>query len=109
MKAACDRAPDNASYGIGLGAAQYRLGRFQKERYPEARATLTKCDPNHPATLAFLAMAQHRIGEGEQARSSLARLREILKEPEWANNPEAEALGREAARLIESKRAQPRP
>jgi WD40 repeat protein/tRNA A-37 threonylcarbamoyl transferase component Bud32 len=109
MKAANDRAPDNASYRIGLGAAQYRLGKFQKERYPEAQATLTQSDQNHPATLAFLAMTQHQVGEKGQARATLARLQEIMKKPEWATNSEAEAFRREAVELIESKPAPPKP
>jgi hypothetical protein len=109
MKAANGLAPDNASYRIALGVARYRLGKFQKERYPEAQATLTQCEPSHPTTLAFLAMTQQLLGEKEQARATLARLREIIKKPEWASNAEAEAFRREAAELIEGKPAQPKP
>jgi hypothetical protein len=109
MNAACARAPHNEQYRVGLGVAQYRLGRSQKERYAEARATLTKCDPNHPAALAFLAMAQHQLGEGGPARAGLARLREVLKRPEWAADAEAGAFLREAAELIEGKPAPPGP
>jgi hypothetical protein len=109
MNAACDRAPDNASYRVGLGMAQYRLGKYHKERCPEARETLAKCDQNHPATLAFLGMAQRQLGEKEQARTTLARLRGIMKKPEWATNLEAAAFLREAAELIEGEPAQLKP
>jgi hypothetical protein len=54
-------------------------------------------------------MTQQQLGEKEQSRVTLARLREILKKPDWATNPEAEAFRREAAELIEGKPAQPRP
>jgi tetratricopeptide (TPR) repeat protein len=106
MNAACERAPDNASYHSALGVAQYRLGRFQKERYPEARATLSRCDPSHPLTLAFLAMTQHQLGEKDQARTTLARLRDVLKVPREAANDDAEAWLREAVELIEDRPAQ---
>jgi WD40 repeat protein/serine/threonine protein kinase len=100
MSAACERAPDHAPYRLGLAVARYRLGRFQKQRYPEALATLTRCDPKHPTTLAFLAMTQHQLGQNEQARMTLARLRLVMKEPQWAANAEAEAFLREAEALL---------
>jgi WD40 repeat protein len=106
---ACAGAPDDAQYRIALGVARYRLGKFHKEHYAEARAALTRCDPNHPATLAFLAMTQYQLGEKEQTPTTLARLREIMKKPEWAAKAEIEAFAREAAGLIEGKAALPRP
>jgi hypothetical protein len=109
MNAACEGDPANAPYRIALGVAQYRLGRFQKERYPEALKTLTRCDPKQPATLAFLALTQHQLGQKEQARTTLTRLREILREPQSATNAEAEAFLREAAEVIEGRPAQPKP
>jgi hypothetical protein len=108
MKAACERAPNNTHYRIALGIAQHRLGKFQKERYLEALATLTSCDQTQPATLAFLAMTEHQIGQMDQARSTLTRLRETMKGPEWASNQEAEAFLREAIELIEGKPAHPK-
>jgi hypothetical protein len=108
MKAACARAPDHAAYRIGLGVAQYRLGRFQKERYAEALATLTRCDPKQPATLAFLAMAQHQLGREDQVRTTLDRLRDLMKKPPWLTNREGEAFERESAELIEGKNDRPR-
>jgi hypothetical protein len=109
MKKASAQAPTVAPYRIGLGVAQYRLGKFEKERYAEAQATLTTCDPNHPAALAFLALAQHQLGEKEQARATLARLRELMKRPEWAAHAESRADLHEAAALIDGEPTQPKP
>ena len=92
-------APANGEYAIALGVAQYRLGKFQKEEYRNALATLTKCDQYHATTLAFLAMAQHQLGQQEQAEATLARLREALKTPTWAKNAEAQGFLREAEAL----------
>ncbi|MBI1916490.1 MAG: protein kinase [Planctomycetes bacterium] len=109
MKAACERAPDATQYRIALGVAQYRLGKFQKERFPEALAALTKCDQHHPATLAFLAMTQHQVGDKDQARTTLARLRDTLKGPPWVDNNEAKSFLGEAAQLIQGSPALPKP
>jgi hypothetical protein len=53
-------------------------------------------------------MAQHQLGEKEQARATLARLRALMKMPVWAANAEAGAFLREGAGLIEGEPAQPR-
>jgi hypothetical protein len=100
MTAACSRAPDHAPYRIGLGAAQYRLGRFEKERYRDALATLSKCDDNAPIALALRAMTRHRLGQPDQARATLGRLRALLKGAPAANAETVDFL-REAAALIE--------
>ena len=109
MNTACERAPDNAQFRLALSVAHYRLGKFQKERFPEALATLSKCDPTQPATLAFLAMTQHQLGQKVHAKATLARLPEIIKKPECAGKAEAEAFKREAAELIEGKPARLKP
>jgi hypothetical protein len=41
-------------------------------------------------------LAEHRLGLSEKARETLARLRAVMKDPEWADNPEAQAFLREA-------------
>ena len=91
----------------GLAAAQYRLGRFQKEFLPKALATLGRCDPNDLVGLALLAMTQHRLGEKDQARTSLAHLRVVLNTPRGPGRADAEELCREAARLIEGPKDPP--
>jgi tetratricopeptide (TPR) repeat protein len=108
MKAACDRAPDIAPYRIDLGVAQYRLGKFQKEQYQDALATLTKCDQNHPTTLAFLAMTQQRLGQKEQAQAFLSRLRDLMKQERWAKGPGALAFLAEAEALLQPPAGEPK-
>jgi hypothetical protein len=108
MRAACDRAPEHAPYRIAVGVAQYRLGKFQKERYQGALATLSKCDQSHPTTLAFLALTQHQLGQQEQARTTLARLREVMKEPPWAKDEEADRFLREAEARMEANPDKPK-
>jgi hypothetical protein len=86
-------APDRQEYRIGHGAALYRAGRYQ-----EAIETLIRVDRpdrSSPAVLAFLALAHHRLGQREQARADLSRLRELMKEPEQARNEGARAFLRE--------------
>jgi tetratricopeptide (TPR) repeat protein len=95
---ACRLSPDLPGYCIGLGAALYRAG-----RYREAVEILGKADgpdQSSSAALAFLAMAHHRLGQQEQARAILARLRAILHQPRWAKDAEAFDLMHEAEGLI---------
>jgi hypothetical protein len=107
MRTACERAPDDPSYRIALGVAQYRLGKFQKERYPEALATLTRCDQEQPATQVFLAMTQHQLGQKDQSQAALTRLREAMKKPEWGKDQEARNFLREAEAVVSAKAGGP--
>jgi hypothetical protein len=70
----------------------------------EALATLTRSNDlnkeKEPADLAFLALAQSRLGQSEKARSTLARLREVMKSPERAEDQEGQAFLREAETII---------
>ena len=61
-----------------------------------------------PAALAFLAMAQHQLGQQEQAQATLAKLGETMKQPPWAQQEEAQRFLREATELIEGKAAAPK-
>jgi WD domain, G-beta repeat len=94
-KAACRLEPDNGLYLNTLGVAQYRCGLVA-----EALATLTRSNDlnreNEPSDLAFLALAQSRLGRSENARSTLGRLRELMKNPERAKDQEAQDFLREA-------------
>jgi hypothetical protein len=58
---------------------------------------------SRPADLAFLAMAQHQLGQKEPAQATLARLRQTMKQPSEAKNVEAQHFLREAEALIDSK------
>jgi hypothetical protein len=76
----------------------------------DALATLARSNdlhkPKQPAILAILALAQHRLGLSDQARTTLGRLREVMKNPQWSGNPEAQGFLREAE-TIELDRAFP--
>jgi predicted Zn-dependent protease len=100
---ACRLAPDRQEYRISLGAAFYRAGRYQ-----EAIDTLGAVDPpdrSSPAVLAFLAMANHGLGQHEQARANLAHLHKLLDQPRGMKGAEALDLMREAEALIAPPRA----
>ena len=56
-----------------------------------------------PHDLAFLAMAQHQLGQSEQARATLAWLQAALKRPWWAKDAEAQGFLREAEALIDGQ------
>jgi hypothetical protein len=87
--------PGQVRYQTALGAAEYRTG-----HYAEARTTLTRAGPLNPAGLAFLAMAQCRLGQHEQARRTLDRLREASPKTEGDKDEEAESLRREIQALL---------
>jgi hypothetical protein len=95
-----ESSPMYRRYLNTLGVAQYRAGRLR-----EALATLARSNQLskgiEPANLAFLAMAQHRLGEIGAARAHLARLREVMAKPGEQDTPEHRAFLREAEALIE--------
>jgi hypothetical protein len=53
----------------------------------------------------FLALSRQRLGQGEQARSTLARLRQAVQQPNRAKDEEARAFPREVEALIEGNGA----
>jgi len=108
MQSACARAPNEEKYRSALGVAHYRLGKFQKDHYPQAQALLAQCDPEQPMTLAFLAMTQQQLGKKAEAQATLARLHHVLKQAQWARDQtsqtflaEAEATLQPAAKRVE--------
>jgi WD40 repeat protein len=104
MEAACAQAPKEDQYQRALGFAHYRLGKYQKNHYTQALALLTRWNEERPVTLAFLAMTQHQLGHKQEARATLARLRQVMQ-PSIPVTDEARALLREAQDLIEGKGA----
>ena len=48
-------------------------------------------------------MAHQQLGHKEQAQATLARLREVMKQPAWEKNADAQDFLREAEGLIEGK------
>src|SRR5262249_15328533 len=94
---ACRLAREPNQYRTTLGVAQYRAG-----KYRDALVTLEEADRFHegaPVGLAFLAMAQYRLKQQDQARASLVRLRQVVQEPPWAKDGDADGLLREAESL----------
>ena len=94
-RAACRLEPSNGVFLNTLGVAQYRSGLVE-----DAVVTLTRSNASNkesePADLAFLALAQHRLGQVQQARHSLSRLRELMKKPHSIADHEAEDFLHEA-------------
>jgi WD40 repeat protein/serine/threonine protein kinase len=103
-KIACDLSPVNPIYLNTLGVAYYRVGKYQKvlDKLEES-AKLGK-EPI-AADLAFLAMAQHQLGQKEQAQATFARLREAMKQPRWAKDAEAQGFLREAEEALQTNPA----
>jgi eukaryotic-like serine/threonine-protein kinase len=99
--------PSNLDYRCALGVALYRSDRLQ-----ESVDTLTRSDqifsarnPGRcPTDVAFLAMAQFRLGQQVKALGLLTELRQIMKQPRWSGRSEYQGFLREATELIEGKR-----
>jgi WD40 repeat protein/serine/threonine protein kinase len=99
---ACQLIPKHGGLLRTRGVAQYRVG-----KYAEAVASLTEADQlgaparggSMPVDLAFLALAHYRLGQTEQARAVLSRLRESMKKPQWLKSEEARTFLREAEAL----------
>jgi tetratricopeptide (TPR) repeat protein len=98
-----EELPDSAPFTNTLGVALYRLG-----QYEEALDTLARSDALYsalpegamPADVAFIAMADHRLGHAEEAQAALARLRRIMAEPEKAELEENRWFLAEAEALL---------
>ncbi len=101
---ACELAPENGSFLDTRGAARYRAGRYREaiddlDRPPAREATAP--EGPLPARLAFLAMAQYRLGQKDKARRTLAQLRNVMKAPPWNAESELNTRLPEAAALID--------
>ncbi|MGO9470012.1 MAG: tetratricopeptide repeat protein, partial [Isosphaeraceae bacterium] len=100
--------PENGLYLTTLGVAYYRMGNFAKALETLRRSDLInqkEYQGSDPAGLAFLAMTQQQLGHAEEAQAWLQRLRERMKDPRWAQNPEAQGFLREAEEWL----ARPKP
>jgi WD40 repeat protein len=104
-QAAVQAAPGDGYILNTLGVAHYRLGEFAKavETLKQSEKLNTTKDGPAPMDLAFLAMAQHRLGQQEPARITLRRLREAMKQPGWINDAESQGFLREAEELLRAK------
>lgn len=80
MQAAYQLGRIERPYLSGLALAQYRMGRFEKQHYSDALATLAKCEPDAVLTLALLSMTQHQLGQADEAKATLERVEKVREE-----------------------------
>jgi len=107
-ESACRLAPYDGVIRTTLGIAQYRVGRYREAvdtliRDGQLNAT-SECGSLAPG-LAFLAMAQYRLGQRAGAQAALDRRRKAVEQPDRANDQEATAFWAEAERLIRGEAA----
>jgi hypothetical protein len=102
-EAACRLHPQEPANLTTLGMAQYRVGKYEdavKTLTGAARLNEAIHGSTRPVDLAFLAMAQHQMGKKKEAQTALQRLREMMQDPQWAQQEEAQASLREAEALV---------
>jgi tetratricopeptide (TPR) repeat protein len=123
---ACRQAPQQGQYRTMLGIAQYRAGQYEQALatltqaealHPVAVAglALSPMSSSHalaalwqadqlrqtlPAHYAFLAMTRHRLDQPGPARAALDRLRELLRQPGWADDDDAPRLLHETEEVL---------
>jgi hypothetical protein len=100
--AACRLRPSDDDLQNNLGWASYRAGDFARAIQvltTRSQPSADKKDLTHPSDLAPLAMAQYRLGRPE-ARETLRRLREAMRDPRWEKDPELIGFLREAKSLM---------
>jgi WD40 repeat protein/tRNA A-37 threonylcarbamoyl transferase component Bud32 len=104
VETACRLSPENSVYLNTLGVARYRAGQF-REALAELNRSLTLNTPRFggplPADLAFIAMAQHRLGQHAEARKTLEQLRGTMKNGRWSADIESKTFLDEATNLID--------
>jgi lipopolysaccharide biosynthesis regulator YciM len=96
--------PASPAIAVTLGAAQYRAGKCEAAVTALTRNAERSGDlllPRKAGATAFLALAQHRLGRTEDAKATLARLRELVAG--HTDNAEAQALLKEAEVLIQGQ------
>jgi WD40 repeat protein len=103
-EAACDIVPNSPTFLNTRGIACYRLGKYEEALETLARCTKLRTAPN-PSDLAFLAMAHHQLGQGQQAQATFTRLREVMRQHQWAADAPAQGFLREAEELLKARPA----
>jgi len=96
-----------------LGVSQYRVG-----DYENALVTLNRSEAIRtadwasagvqpepaPENLGFIAMSLHKLGRVDEAEVTLDRLRDLVKDEQYAQDEQAKAILSEAERLIEGEK-----
>jgi eukaryotic-like serine/threonine-protein kinase len=103
-EAACRLGPENGLYLNTLGVARYRAGKYHEaltDLNRSLKLNAVQFGGPTPADLSFIAMAQHRLGQAVDARTTLERLREVMNKPRWSADEESKAFLAEAAVLID--------
>ena len=101
VEKAKELTPNDPLFPTILGVAQYRAG-----SYEDALKTLAhsgkagKGSAHKVAKAAFTAMALHQLNRHEEAKASLAHLRDLCKDKQVAEIKEAQALLAEAEKLL---------
>jgi WD40 repeat protein/serine/threonine protein kinase len=102
-EAACRLAPQESMFISTLGVARYRAGQY-REALADLNRSLTlnvrRFGGPIPADLAFIAMAQHRLGQAGEARKTFEQLRDVMGRKRWSDNPESKAFLAESTFLI---------
>ena len=93
----------------------YRLGRYEEARGVLERSHLLRTEKRRarPETVAFLAMAHHRLGREDESRRSLEKgiegcQREMQENPAWNRRITLELYRAEAEELLETAKPLPK-
>jgi WD40 repeat protein/tRNA A-37 threonylcarbamoyl transferase component Bud32 len=105
--------PENGAVLNTLGVAQYRAGHFAEAIRTLTRSRVLNARARPPvgppvADLAFLAMAQHRLGRSAEARATLDQLRGQMKDHRRSSDSEDQAFLSEAETTLDAG-PEPRP
>jgi serine/threonine protein kinase/tetratricopeptide (TPR) repeat protein len=98
------KRPNNPPALNTLGVCHFRLGAYELalEYLAQSDAYYAKGNsPGVPADVAFLAMAHHQLGNAQQAREAMTRLRQIMQQPSMKDAPDELAFLKEATALLE--------
>jgi WD40 repeat protein/serine/threonine protein kinase len=108
-RAAVQAEPNAGNYLMTLGVARYRVGDHAQalEALQKSEKLNTKKEGPEPTDLAFLAMSHHQLGHKEEAQTYFRRLHEVMKQPTWADNAEAQSFLREAEELLQGQGKHP--
>jgi WD40 repeat protein len=105
---ACHLEPENGNFLSTLGVAYFRVGNYEKALDVLSRSNkihALRDKGSHPGDLAFLAMAHQQLGHAKEAEAQLQLLRERMKDPRSAQQPQSQGFLREAEELL----AKPKP
>jgi serine/threonine protein kinase/tetratricopeptide (TPR) repeat protein len=104
IKEVLTEQPESRAFINTLGVVQYRLGMNEEALETHARSDALYSEEfptGVPADLAFMAMAHYKLGNADEARALLNRLREAMRDPRNAGSPEARQFSAEAEALLE--------